>query len=253
MRKPAKKLKPAKKVSVIVEKAKPVQTAKRLADKLRAQKDPGCTSTFADVSNALKAILTFDDNRAANKKIAYGVLGHFGVRALTDLPLHQYDAAVVRARITRSGMVFHKQIDDRAKRIVAEQISEQTVSRGKMAVDLHFLLRAVSSLLNCDSALATIATQIKLVDPTLEKIEQIDALLHERGALVIGPLLAQATKVLDALIADGLPFAAGKIMHRRLVAATAALVDYDFKKRYAAAAEIKIAIEVWGAVTSVAL
>lgn len=243
-----KKLKPAKNVPV---KIMPPVTARKVADKLHAQKDPNGVATFKDVADALKSIVTFNSDRAENVKLANQVLVRFGVRALPDLPVHMYDKAVAFARIVRAQMVEYARVNEyKAAREEAE--AEQ---RGKRLIDFHFLLSAIGSLLACNPLLAGLASQVKQNDLKGTRIKTFDGILHERGALAIQALLAAANPMIESIVGDDtLPPAVARIMRRHMAAITAAVKDgYDFTRRYEAAREARVALEVWAAVISTAL
>jgi len=238
-----------KRRKVKVAKAMPIQTAARTEKRLLHLRAPGGVHTYRDVQRALKSIARFaGGNPRHNKMLAYTVLEYFGVHRLADLPLDKFDEAVKYAAGVRMKMVADAAIARSLKTAELTMYEKRVQRLSADALDLHFRLRALGSYLDCDPALAALAAQVKAKE-SLAIFESFDAALHEHGRAHAVWMLTGAKTSFDALDgnADFFPAATCKLMRRRLAAAAELLAskNYGFKKRYAAAAEIRTAIEIW--------
>src|ERR1700676_2862998 len=94
-----------------VAKATPIKTARKSIAKINNLKAPGGVHTLRDVTAAFQSILSFDTNRQHNKTLAYQVLEKFGVRAVRDLPVNQYDAVIEAANVQRFQMTLRAAVE----------------------------------------------------------------------------------------------------------------------------------------------
>ena len=245
-----------------VAKATPIKTARKSIAKINNLKAPGGVHTLRDVTAAFQSILSFDTNRQHNKTLAYQVLEKFGVRAVRDLPVNQYDAVIEAANVQRFQMTLRAAVE-RGHIEIARRETEARVQQYRAAMlDLHFDMRAVSAVMCCDRVLVNLSMQKKMKEPSLAEFEKFDSLLHERGRAAATVLFDVVVKRIEAIMnAEGIPvdkrvpYHVGCLMKKHIGAVVEALCSrhYNFAKRYVIAREITSAIEIWSAAISATL
>ncbi len=185
--------------------------------------------------------------RDRGKKLAYGVLAEYGARRVLDLAPAKYTSVVAAANVAINNARFHAAFDK------VDAVQKPNLN---FLYDLHFLLRAIGSILGCDPNLVLIGEQVRTNEPSQGVVEEHEALVHERGRKAAVSLLKVARPLLyDTMVGRKIPYAAVQLMRRLLTAVAAALDEsgYDYRRRYTAAANVRIALDVWSGVISGAL